>query len=558
MSAPGDGRGAKAARWRGRALAALVLGFSMLSLVRAAVLQETDPYWQVRAGLENLAGASLTRADTWSWAPVDHPFRQTSPAWNDVLAIGWTGLGWLGLTIVGAASIGGYLLMCALLGRRLGARPLPMLIGSAPLLLLALPALSPRASLTAVTLTLLVVLVAPRWGRVVGRTQWAPIFLVTGGALVSLVGIWIHLSWLLLGPLSGLSWVLAAAAAPASRSRRFASAAAAEVGFVAGALAGPYGPGAIGYSRDVADSSTGLLLEWISPFASGTAPRWALPAIAALAATAYGTVQLVRHRRDRGDHALTSAGLLAVAVACGPGRCHGDPLRRAGSPRPGPFGRFVGYQLGRPDRAAGVGATPEGRDALGPGAVLGGRIALAERGDRCPRPAAPAGAPRIDPALPPDQCGPTGGRIATRLSVVLRPRHGQRRSPRAPGCEGVDRRSRGLLGPGAQHPWHSSHYAIRAPQPRSSRERTACSCQRTSGPRRYGRLTRTASGAGSTLPTTSACGYVSPPGPERPAPRLGRAPASQHGAFQELEAHDHDRHQRADGDGRAQKGTRCG
>ena len=189
-----------------------------------------------------------------------------------------------------------------------------MLIGSAPLLLLALPALSPRASLTAVTLTLLVVLVAPRWGRVVGRTQWAPIFLVTAGALVSLVGIWIHLSWLLLGPLSGLSWVLAAAAAPASRSRRFVSAAAAEVGFVAGALAGPYGPGAIGYSRDVADSSTGLLLEWISPFASGTAPRWALPAIAALAATAYGTVQLVRHRRDRGDHALTSAGLLAVAV----------------------------------------------------------------------------------------------------------------------------------------------------------------------------------------------------------------------------------------------------
>ena len=36
-------------------LAVIALGF--LAVVRAGVLQERDPYWQVRAGVENLAGA---------------------------------------------------------------------------------------------------------------------------------------------------------------------------------------------------------------------------------------------------------------------------------------------------------------------------------------------------------------------------------------------------------------------------------------------------------------------------------------------------------------------
>ena len=284
----------------------------MLAVVRAALLQETDPYWQIRAGLENLSGAPLARPDTWSWAPVEGLFRQTSPLWNDLIATAWRTLGWLGLTLTGAASIGAYLATSAALGRRLGARPLPMLVGTAPLLLLALPMLSPRASLAAVTLALLVVLSAPHWLEVVTRTRWAPALLLVAGGLVSWLGIWIHLSWLLLGPLAGVSWMLAAGGASAPRARRLAAAVAAEVGLVGGALVGPYGLGAVAYSREVAMASNGLLLEWLTPFSPGTAPRWALPTLVALVGAGGAVAHLARHHNSAST--LTVVGLLAVAA----------------------------------------------------------------------------------------------------------------------------------------------------------------------------------------------------------------------------------------------------
>ncbi len=70
------------------------LALAALAVVRAGVVDERDPYWQVRAGLENLGGAPLSRPDTWSWAHVDRRFTQTSPAWNDALALGWDADGW--------------------------------------------------------------------------------------------------------------------------------------------------------------------------------------------------------------------------------------------------------------------------------------------------------------------------------------------------------------------------------------------------------------------------------------------------------------------------------
>ena len=291
---------------------ALVVGFGMLALVRGAVLQETDPYWQVRAGMENLSGTPLARPDEWSWAPVDGLFRQTSPLWNDILAIAWRTSGWLGLTLAGASSIGAYLAASAVLARRLGARPLPMLFGATPLLLMALPMLSPRASLAATNLALLVVLASPHWLQVVERTRWAAAPLLVAGGLVSWLGIWVHLSWLLLGPLAGVSWVVAAARARASPGRRFTAAVAAEVGLVTGALAGPYGLTAVAYSREVARASNGLLLEWLSPITSETAARWAIPAAVALILTAYGVAWAVHHRRSASS--VTSVGLLAVAT----------------------------------------------------------------------------------------------------------------------------------------------------------------------------------------------------------------------------------------------------
>lgn len=291
---------------------ALVLGFGMLALVRGAVLQETDPYWQVRAGLENISGAPLARPDTWSWAPVDGLFRQTSPLWNDILATAWRTAGWLGLTLAGAASIAGYLAASAVLGRRLGARPLPMLIGATPLLLLAMPMLSPRASLAATSLALLVVIAAPHWIAVVRRTRWAAVLVLVAGASVSWLGSWVHLSWLLLGPLAGTSWMVAAARAPAPRSRRVTTAVAAEVGLVLGAIAGPYGLSVLAYSRSVATASDGLLLEWLTPFGTGTSIRWALPSVVALVGTACGVTQAVWRRHAASS--VTAVGLLAVAV----------------------------------------------------------------------------------------------------------------------------------------------------------------------------------------------------------------------------------------------------
>ena len=163
-----------------------------LALVRAGTVKERDPYWQVRAGLENLDGLPLSRPDTWGWEPVDTPFTQTSPAWNDVLALGWGAFGSVGIFFVALVALCLYLATVAVLGARLGARPVPVLVGTLACALPALAMLSPRATVVAQTLFLLGLAAADRWRRRAQRPSAlvdAVVVLAGAAALVG-VGSW--------------------------------------------------------------------------------------------------------------------------------------------------------------------------------------------------------------------------------------------------------------------------------------------------------------------------------------------------------------------------------
>ncbi|QKE85498.1 hypothetical protein [Arthrobacter sp. NEB 688] len=301
----------------GRAWLLPWLALAALAVVRAGVVDERDPYWQARAGLENLAGAPLRRADTWSWDPVATLFTQTSPAWNDVLGLGWRTAGFAGLFAVGLASMLVFTTVVLALARRLGARPLPALAGILVVLLLALPMVSPRATLVAQSLWLAVVLGAD---RAVRRSTTRPVVVAAGSGLAGLAvgwaGSWLHLSWLLLAPAAWLAVVVLCLAAPrVDRARRLAVGLGTGVGLGAGVLVGPYGLDAWGLTRAVQEAASGSVLEWLPPTADGLAARWVPTVVAALGLAGASLVLVVRRWGARA--ADDRVGVLAALVVLG-------------------------------------------------------------------------------------------------------------------------------------------------------------------------------------------------------------------------------------------------
>jgi hypothetical protein len=290
-----------------------------LAAVRAGVLEERDPFWQVRAGMENLAGQPLSRPDSWSWDPVDSMFTQTSPAWNDALALGWRAAGFAGFFTVGFLSLLAYGLVSLALARRLGARPMPTLVGLMATLLLALPMLSPRATLVAQTLYLGGLLLADLARP---RMVAAPPVLAAGGALVggfllAWAGSWIHLSWMLLA----VAWwgsvlVLLLSTSSAARARIGLLAASLGAGLALGVIAGPYGLGAWELSRQVQAAVDGVVLEWLSPFSADLWARWLPAVLAGLAVSVVAGRWVVRGwgRRGRDPRLGLVGALLVLAV----------------------------------------------------------------------------------------------------------------------------------------------------------------------------------------------------------------------------------------------------
>ncbi|PFG16760.1 hypothetical protein ATK74_1313 [Propionicimonas paludicola] len=301
-------------RWDRLLVTLWLVGFA---IARSARFKERDPYWQVRAGLENLSGQPLARPDSWSWAPVGGDWYQNSPLWDTLLGAGYSVAGFWGLFAVTLATMVGYFLLAERLALRLGGRPLPTLAGLLAVFSATLAMLSPRATLAVQLLILLGVWAALAWADgPAGRLAW-PVNLAAILALalgLSTLGNWVHLSFLLIGPGMGVVWLVVWFFAPLRRSVKAALSVAGLVGWGLGPLLSPYGLAA-GLERTAAvqRACQGVILEWSTPFTQGMPAE--LVAMAVIAAVAAVTVVgwLLR-RWLRGPRDLAFGGLLALAV----------------------------------------------------------------------------------------------------------------------------------------------------------------------------------------------------------------------------------------------------
>ena len=249
----------------------------VLAAVRAGNPEERDPYWEARAGLENLSGVPLVRPDSWSWAPVNHDFYPNSPIWNYLLGMSWWAGGFWGLFAFGFLAIFGFFALAYLMARKLGAHPLGALAGIMAGFSFAMPMFSSRGTL-GVQILILLGLFIPAWWRprLERHSAWfnAVVFLAIGTCLGT-VGNWIHLSFFFLGPALAACWGIYWLASDWPGSwrvrlhdpRRWAVALAGGVGLVLGSVATPYGvAGTLERSRETAAACSTYILEWLSPF----------------------------------------------------------------------------------------------------------------------------------------------------------------------------------------------------------------------------------------------------------------------------------------------------
>ena len=204
----------------------------------------------------------------------------------------------------------------ALLGTRLGARPLPVLVGALACALPALAMLSPRATVLAQTLFLLGLLAADRWRSRAERPAAvldAGVVLL-GAAVLVAAGSWIHLSWLLLAPAAVASWsVLWLCGRAITGSRAVVLTVASVIGAAAGLAAGPYGADAWRLTRAVQEACAGLVVEWLGVLTPGLVLRWLPAAVLALALSGGAAVWVLRSwTRRRTDPRVGLVGALVV------------------------------------------------------------------------------------------------------------------------------------------------------------------------------------------------------------------------------------------------------
>ncbi len=268
----------------------------------AGTVQDTDPYWQIRAGEENLDGVPLARPDTWSWAPVDGLFYPNSPAWNVVLALAWRALGPWGLYLLTAATIAASLAIVAWLARRIGARTVPLVVVILAVTAAALPVFSPRAALPAHLLFLIGVAAAVRWSDRASRVPATLNVLVAlaFSFVLSATGNWVHLSWPLLAVASLVAWsVLWGLDRRLTTRTTVALVGGGGVGLLTGVLVGPYGTDVLERSSAVVDACRGIVTEWITPFEPAFGLRWWPLAISVVAVTVVAVAWCVRALRVR-------------------------------------------------------------------------------------------------------------------------------------------------------------------------------------------------------------------------------------------------------------------
>lgn len=280
----------------------LMAAIVMFAVARAGRFEERDPYWQVRAGAENLAGLPLARPDSWSWSPVAGDWYQNSAGWNDVLALAFQGAGYWGIFAVTAAMIAGYLCLVAVLAQRLGARTLPGMAGMVVLIAGSLSMLSPRATLVVQVVILAALALADSWARAWSKRlpAWAGgAFGLVCAGILSGIGNWAHLSFLTMAPALALGWALQWLLYPLGPARKVWLILGGTAGWLIGLLATPYGL-AMGLERTslVQQACIGLILEWSSPFQPGMDPKAVITVAIAVALALTMAAWLVRRWRS--------------------------------------------------------------------------------------------------------------------------------------------------------------------------------------------------------------------------------------------------------------------
>ena len=307
-------------RWDTWLLGGWILAFAV---ARGGRLQDTDPYWQVVAGREVLAGSPLARPDTWSWAPADGLFYPNSPAWNVLLAHGWDLAGSWGMFVLAAATIAAYLTVVAFLARRLGAGPLATIGAIILTSLMVLPMLSPRATMAAQLLLMAAIAFAVTWAPRASRHGALVNAVVVGvaGLAFSVTGNWVHLSWATLAFAVAVAWAVLWILWPdLARVPRVAMTVVGTIGLLAGIALGPYGIEVFARSRTVLEVCRGLILEWSSALTPDLAARWVLPALGAVVLSGWAaawclTSARTTRRRDPRLAIATSLTVLALPTA---------------------------------------------------------------------------------------------------------------------------------------------------------------------------------------------------------------------------------------------------
>lgn len=290
----------------------LVWGFLVsFALVRAGRVAERDPFWQIRAGAENLAGVPLARPDSWTWSGTPGDWYPNSPLWNVLLAVPYQLGGFWGVFAFSVLLLLLLLALITLLAGRLGARPLPGLIGLLAIFAGALPYLGARATLGAQLLILLAVAAGVWLSDQVGKMPLAALTLTTMllALALSVLGNWTHLSFLVVGPGLGVVWAVIWLLTPSLPvRRRILLIAGGAVGWILGPLLSPYGlVGGLARARAVQDASQGLLTEWSSPFDPIQDGQWNVMAAVALLVAAASVWWLFRAWRRGADLRLLAS-----------------------------------------------------------------------------------------------------------------------------------------------------------------------------------------------------------------------------------------------------------
>jgi hypothetical protein len=300
-----------------------------MSAVRAGTTQERDPYWEARAGLENLTGTPLIRPDSWSWAPVPDMFYANSPGWNLLLGASWLAGHYWGLFLFTFIVLIAYFGMAYVLARRLGAHPLGALAGLTVGFILALPMLSARGTIGVQLLLWVGIFVPLWWQRRLARTSPVgnALALFAIGAVLSVVGNWVHLSFVVMALALAASWGVfwlvsdwpdGGVKARLADPRRWAAALGGGLGLGVGILATPYGIAmTLERSRVTAQVCADFILEWVSPFTPGLSAQWPFVAISMLLVLIGIGIWFVRRLR-RGPIDQTFALASAICIMAVP------------------------------------------------------------------------------------------------------------------------------------------------------------------------------------------------------------------------------------------------